>query len=460
MPIDSICLVTASGPARASRTLAKLFTAAGLRAEVTGVAEWPAWVRPDPAQVVVVDGALLAGTDWPMLRVRLAESGRFFVVVHADTGSAPIVESLRDGAYEAVTLADPPERLRAAVQGTGEAEALWRRLYGEADRDAVARWLTGVSPALVSLRETIRRIGPTSASVLVTGESGTGKERVAQALHAARARGPFVAINCAAIPRDLLEAELFGAAKGAFTGATADRPGLVEQANGGTLFLDEIGEMDPALQPKLLRFLETRRARRVGARTEYAVEVRVVAATNADLLRRIERGAFREDLFYRLAEFTLALPPLRQHREDIPALVRLFLDDAAGRHGKVVSGIEPALLRKLQEWDWPGNARELRNAVERLVILANGPVLGAGAWERPGPAAAPRAAAAPAPPPAPRPAGSVPADISPVGLNRRQKRELAFRLLDESQGDLAWVAARLAVHPTTLYRWRRKAGKV
>jgi DNA-binding NtrC family response regulator len=456
----SIRLITFPDHPRSSRSLLRAFTAAGVPAEVSRVAEWPLWVKPDPAVVVVVDGSVLSGPDWPMLRVRLAEAGRFFAVVHADTASAPLVMALRDGAYEAVTLADPPARLRAAVQATGEAEALWRRLYGEADRDAVARWLTGVSPAMAGLRDTIRRIGPTTASVLVTGESGTGKERVAQALHAARGRGPFVAINCAAIPRDLLEAELFGAAKGAFTGATADRPGLVEQADGGTLFLDEIGEMDPALQPKLLRFLETRRARRVGARTEYAVEVRVVAATNADLRRRIERGAFREDLFYRLAEFTLALPPLRQHREDVPALVRLFLDDAAGRHGKVVSGIEPALLRKLQEWDWPGNARELRNAVERLVILANGPVLGAGAWESPEPAPAPRPADAPAASEPARPAGLAPAEPAPAGLNRRQKRELAFRLLDESHGDLAWVAARLAVHPTTLYRWRRKAGKV
>ena len=305
----------------------------------------------------------------------------------------------------------------------------------------------------MKIRELAARIGPTKASVLLLGESGTGKERVAQALHHYYhgGRGPFLAINCAALPRDLLEAELFGATKGAYTGAVADRPGLVEQAAGGTLFLDEIGDLDRTLQPRLLRFLETRRARRLGARQDYAVDVRIISATNADMPAKVASGQFRADLYYRIAEITLELPPLRERREDIPLLCRQFLSEAAERLDKVVTSVEPALLQELQAWHWPGNIRELRSTIERMVIMATDPVLRAGAWVAPSPVAAvvtdnaARAVDTPSPAPIPR-------------LSKRAKREKAFQLLAESNGDQSWVAAQLSIHPTTLYRWRKQAG--
>jgi transcriptional regulator with PAS, ATPase and Fis domain len=299
----------------------------------------------------------------------------------------------------------------------------------------------------------IARIGPTSATVLILGESGTGKERVAQALHGAYKDGkrPFIAINCTALPRDLLEGELFGATKGAYTGAVSDRPGLVEQADGGTLFLDELGDLDRALQPKLLRFLETRRARRLGGRDDYAVDVRIIAATNADLRARVASGQFREDLYYRLAEITLELSPLRERAEDIPLLCRHFLQASAERHGRLVTSIEPALLERLQAWSWPGNIRELRSTIERLVLLAHGPVLRDGAWTPPTTVAPPALPETTAP-------SHATATTASTSLNKRQRRELALRLLEESGGDQTWVAARLGIHPTTLYRWRNKAG--
>ena len=227
-----------------------------------------------------------------------------------------------------------------------------------------------------SLIEVIQRIGPTAASVMITGESGTGKEKVARALHEASGlTGPFLAVNCAAIPKDLIEAELFGAEKGAFTGAGAVRQGLVELAPGGTLFLDEIGELEVSLQPKLLRFLETRKARRIGGKEEYAVDVRVLAATNRNLEEDIERNLFRLDLYYRLAEVVLKLPALRHHRDDIPLLANYFLQEANEKFGKNILSLEPGLVARLMDYAWPGNVRELRSVIHRLVILYSGPVL-------------------------------------------------------------------------------------
>lgn len=415
-------------------------------------AEWMQIAKPD-AGVPVIAASELDRAEWAFLRVRLAESGRFYVVASARLNSATCVRALRDGAYEVVGLDDTPERIRDAVAQTLAAENLWRRLFdAPGNRTKEPDLLLGRSEAMRKLRDLIGRVAPTRATILILGESGVGKERVAEALHAKSGRQKFVAINCAAIPRDLLEAELFGATRGAYTGSTDDRPGLVEQADGGTLFLDEVGEMDRALQPKLLRFLETRRARRVGGRTDYAVDVRVIAATNAHLRAAAATGDFREDLYYRLAEIVLEVPPLRERPEDIPLLFQRFLVGAGERHNKPVSGIEPALIEKMMGWSWPGNVRELRNAIERMVVLLSGPVLGAGAWEPPAPAVKFPAVVTPVAPVPERPA-------SPAGLSRRQKRELAFRLMDENSDDYGWVAAQLSIHPATLYRWRKQAGR-
>jgi two-component system response regulator PilR (NtrC family) len=224
---------------------------------------------------------------------------------------------------------------------------------------------------MASLVEMVRALAPTSATVLVTGESGTGKELVARAIHglSGRADGPFVSINCGALPDTLLESELFGHVKGAFTDARQGKKGLFEAASGGTLFLDEVGETSPPMQVKLLRALQERRVRPVGGTDEIDVDVRVIAATNAPLEVLVEQKRFREDLFYRLQVSPIRTPPLRERREDIPLLAQHFLDRFAREMGKRVAKISEDAMRHLQSYDWPGNVRELENVIERAVAF-------------------------------------------------------------------------------------------
>jgi transcriptional regulator with PAS, ATPase and Fis domain len=220
----------------------------------------------------------------------------------------------------------------------------------------------------------IEQAAPTSASVLITGESGTGKELVAQTIHqlSPRTTYPFVAINCAAIPETLLESEIFGHEKGAFTGAADRRAGCFELADRGTLFLDEIGEMTPSTQVKLLRVLQERRFRRLGGKAEQSVDVRVIAATNIDPVEAVQHGKLREDLFYRLNVFALRLPTLRERREDLPLLVQSFIAEFNQRNQKSILGVDNQAMRILEQHNWPGNVRELRNVIERATILAAG----------------------------------------------------------------------------------------
>jgi transcriptional regulator with PAS, ATPase and Fis domain len=217
----------------------------------------------------------------------------------------------------------------------------------------------------------IEQIAPSNVSVLITGESGTGKELVARTLHdlSPRKPRPFVAVNCAAIPETLIESELFGHEKGSFTGAVERRAGCFELATGGTLLLDELGEMPAATQAKLLRVLEERKLRRIGGRTEQDVDVRVLAATNRDPAEAIARGELRSDLFYRLNVFHIDLPPLREHIEDLPAMAEAMIGEMNQKHGKKVSGVGQSILDRMMAYDWPGNARELRNTIERAVVL-------------------------------------------------------------------------------------------
>jgi len=227
--------------------------------------------------------------------------------------------------------------------------------------------LIGKSPAMLEVFSIIRQVGPTSAPVLICGESGTGKELVAREIHkcSPRADGPFVAINAAALPETLIESELFGHEKGAFTGAMERSAGCFEQAQGGTLFLDEIGEMPPSMQPRLLRVLEDLRVRRLGGKREIPVDVRVLAATSQD-----PRTHLREELFYRLSVFQIVMPPLREHKEDIPPIVDAMLENLNGKHGTRVTGLTGEVLDLLHRYDWPGNVRELRNVLERATIMA------------------------------------------------------------------------------------------
>src|SRR3954466_4563173 len=235
----------------------------------------------------------------------------------------------------------------------------------------------GHSQPMRKVFELIEKVAPAKASVAITGESGTGKEMVARAIHnlSPRREKPFIAINCASIPATLMESEIFGHERGAFTGADQRRPGVFELAHSGTLFLDEVGEIPIELQAKLLRVLEEGRLRRLGGKVEIEVDVRVLCATNRDLKAEIKNQRFREDLFFRLNVFQIALPPLRDRKEDVPLLVQYFVDKFNGDSGKRVQGVHPEALELFKGYDWPGNIRELRNAVERAVILCEGELL-------------------------------------------------------------------------------------
>jgi transcriptional regulator with GAF, ATPase, and Fis domain len=237
--------------------------------------------------------------------------------------------------------------------------------------------LIGSSPALEAVLEQVELVAPTDSTVLIEGETGTGKELIAHAIHnlSSRCGRPFVRLNCAAIPLDLLESELFGHEKGAFTGAIAQKIGRFELADKGTLFLDEVGDIPPALQPKLLRVLQEQEFERLGSGRTHQVDVRLVAATNRNLTEMVDRGEFRSDLYYRLNVFPVLLPPLRERHEDIPALVAHFVEIYGRRMGRQIDHIPPETMSALMSYEWPGNVRELQNLMERAVILSNDGVL-------------------------------------------------------------------------------------
>jgi len=257
----------------------------------------------------------------------------------------------------------------------GEAENSAQR--ARESRDSQFEQIVGSSPALEEMLEQVERVGPTDATVLIHGETGTGKELIAQAVHniSARCNRRFVKVNCAAIPLDLLESELFGHEKGAFTGAIAQRVGRFELAHQGTLFLDEVGDIPLALQPKLLRVLQEREFERLGSSQTHKVDVRLIAATHRNLTDLVKQDRFRSDLYYRLNVFPISVPPLRDRREDIPALVSHFVEFYGRRMGKQIEEIPTATMAALASYSWPGNIRELQNLIERSVILANDGVL-------------------------------------------------------------------------------------
>lgn len=329
----------------------------------------------DP-EIVIADVVLPDASGIELLR-RLKEGRRdrpvLLITAHANVEMA--VEAMKAGATDFLEKPLDTDKLRTLVDAAREDLRQRDRIRELEDRlDAKPGFghLLGASPAMEEVFDAIRLLSENKASAIITGESGTGKELVARSIHSLgrRSRGPFVALNCAAIPEGLIESELFGHVEGAFTGARRDREGCFEAADGGILFLDEIAEMPASLQPKLLRILEEGRVRRVGGEREVAFDVRVLAATNRDPARAMEEGDLREDLYYRLAVFEVRLPPLRDRPEDIPLLAHHFALGANERHGTSVEGLRDEALELLAAYDWPGNVRELRNVVERSAIVA------------------------------------------------------------------------------------------
>ncbi|HEX7119322.1 MAG TPA: sigma-54 dependent transcriptional regulator [Longimicrobiales bacterium] len=309
-----------------------------------------------------------------LARLRARDPDALIVMISGHGTIETAVEATRRGAYDFLEKPLDTDRilvtLRNALQQRGLAQEN-ARLRGEVE----SRYeIVGSSFAIRALLDRIEKVAPTDARVLITGENGTGKELVARAIHrlSTRADAPFVEVNCAAIPAELIESELFGHVKGSFTGAFADRSGKFEQADGGTLFLDEIGDMSPAAQAKVLRALQEGVITRVGGERPIRVDARVVAATNKELKQEIERGRFREDLYFRLNVVPIHVPPLRERREDIPMLVRHFVQTAVERQRLPDRTFTEDAVGRLSAADWPGNVRELRNTVERLLILARG----------------------------------------------------------------------------------------
>jgi two-component system, NtrC family, response regulator AtoC len=306
----------------------------------------------------------------------LQEEGRDLpvIMISAYGEVEDAVAAMKAGAADYVVKPFDPEDLQMRILRAVESESLRRQAEVRSAGESVAETQ---SPKLLEVYRIAERVAPTESSVLITGESGTGKEVLARKIHALSDRrdGPFVAINVGGIPENLLESELFGHERGSFTGAEARKRGMFEVATGGTLFLDEIGEMPLPLQVKLLRVLQDRRIQRLGATTSIPIDIRLIAATNADLKQRISDGSFREDLFYRLNVIHLHLPPLRERPEDIPVLVGHFLGKLRGRGGVSVSGIDTEAIRMLQSYPFPGNVRELENIVERAAILTDSETL-------------------------------------------------------------------------------------
>jgi DNA-binding NtrC family response regulator len=291
------------------------------------------------------------------------------------------VEAIKEGAYDYLSKPVDPARLRILLQKAVERQETLREvkhLRRQLREQGSFGRIIGNSPSIRAIYRAIEQAAPTSASVLIWGESGTGKELVAQTIHelSPRASFPFVAINCAAIPETLLESEIFGHEKGAFTGAHDRRTGVFELAHRGTLFLDEIAEMQPATQVKLLRVLQERSFRRLGGRQEQTVDVRVIAATNQNPTEAVRNGKLREDLYYRLNVFAIEIPPLRARREDVPLLIQRFLNEFNATNEKAVRGVDQDAMQILEQYPWPGNIRELRNVVERATILSDTEFIG------------------------------------------------------------------------------------
>ncbi len=362
------------------------------------------------------------------------------------------VEALKKGAYDYLTKPLDFDELKLALGRAMDHSRLReenRLLRESLGSQFDHRSLIGRSPAMTRLLETAAQVASSEATVLITGESGTGKEMIAGIIHfnSPRREGPFIRINCAAITETLLESELFGHEKGAFTGAERRKEGKFRQAEGGTLFLDEVSEMSPAMQVKLLRVLQEREITRVGGEEAIKVDVRIIAATNKDLLDEIEAGRFREDLFYRLNVVMLQIPPLRERKEDIPLMAQHFLESFAAKNHKTIRGFTPQAMDRLLKYGWPGNVRELMNTVERAVVLSRAEYLDESDLSliaRPASAHALKMEA-------------VPESRESLPLDEVEKATI-LKTLDQAGGNKSEAARRLGITRRTLHQKLKKYG--
>ncbi|HET7753947.1 MAG TPA: sigma-54 dependent transcriptional regulator [Anaeromyxobacteraceae bacterium] len=377
-----------------------------------------------------------------LLRALRAELPDCPVVLLTGRGTVQTaVQAIKEGAYDFIEKPLEISRLRVVLDRALEKKETMREVQLLRTRLAAlapGTDIIGTAPNMQRVAELVKKVAPATASVIITGESGTGKEVVARAIHSLSPRKdkPFVALNCSAIPATLIESELFGYERGAFTGADQRRLGNFELAHGGTLFLDEIGELPLEMQGKFLRVLEERKLRRLGGKSEVEVDVRVICATNRDLKEEIRKTRFREDLYFRLSVFTLHLPPLRERREDVPLLVQHFIEKFGRETGKHVQGLSPGAMEVLQNYAWPGNIRELRNTVERAMILVDNDVISEEHL-----------------PPDMRPSRPETATLRlPLGIPLREvEKEFILATLQKNGGNKARTAEILRISEKTLY---------
>ncbi|MGC4089792.1 MAG: sigma-54 dependent transcriptional regulator [Polyangiaceae bacterium] len=424
-------------------SLEKIFQRDGMRAFTADSARAALEiVRRHHVQVVLSDLMMPGTTGIELLRALKEVSPDLEVVLMTAYGTVETaVQAMREGAYDFVEKPLKRVNIVKSVRKAAERHLLVaeNRSLRQEIRLLKHRDIVGQSPALRRVLDIATQAAPSTATVLILGESGTGKELIARFIHSksSRAQGPFVAVNCAAIPESILEAELFGHERGAFTGATARREGRFSRARGGTLFLDEIGELSPAVQVKILRVLQEGEYEPVGGRTEKS-DARIVAATNRDLLAEVEAGRFREDLYYRLNVIALTAPPLRARREDIPLLADHFLGVYCKKNGRARLSVTPEVLTKLSDYSWPGNVRELENVIERAAVLCPSGVIGIG--DLPDAIAE---ATAPAPSTLSFPLGTPLAEV---------EQRLIRETMKYTSGDKSLAAQLLGISTRTIYR--------
>jgi DNA-binding NtrC family response regulator len=375
---DQATIVVVDDDREMASVLCDLLSEAGYRAlSANSAADALTLVNRNDPDLLISD-LRMSGMTGHELQLELKRtSPNLPVMIITAFGSIPTaVESMKLGAFDYITKPFANDELLLVVSRALENRQLRqevRRLRGELARSYGLPNIVAADPKMMAVLEMLEQVADSPASVLITGESGTGKDLIARALHFSSSRrdAPFIPINCAAIPENLIESELFGFVKGAFTDARQGKTGLFVAARGGTLFLDEIGEMPLPLQPKLLRVIDDKRVRPLGATEETRIDVRIVVATNTDLDRAIDEGRFRSDLYYRIATVTLAVPPLRERPEDLPLLIKHFLVRASAEAGKPTLRVEPDAMESLLRYRWPGNVRELQNAIQRGVILCH-----------------------------------------------------------------------------------------